>query len=804
MPTQRVLVVAAAMAVLGCAAAWGHADVGRATVFHVSAGRSDTGTGTRDKPFDTLGRAQQAVRRKIAAGLSGDVTVVVAGGVYELAEPLVFGPADSGTRQHAITYAAADNERAVVSGGRRITGWKRAKGELWTADVAEVKAGRWHFRQLFVDGRRARRARTPNADDKASYLQLTGAALAGDLKTYQLRLPSGQVRNWRNIQDVEIVVHGNWAINRKRLREADTKTGTITLAPPHAKAIPWNRPGKGKFCYLENAAEMLDRPGEWYLDRLTGVLTYWPRAGEDMATARVVAPVLRRLVEIVGKPDAPVRNLHFRGIRFEHTAWPLPAGGYHGIQACHYSTAGPKPAGRRWWGIEPAIFCEYVDAVSFIDGAIAHIGGSGAYFSTGARNCRIVGNHVHDVAANGVMLAGPNDEKLVPKGNHISNNYVHSTGVEYFGACAIWVGFAQGTTIAHNLVHDTPYTGISVGWQWNPSPTACKGNLIEANHVYDVMKTLADGGCIYTLGYQPGTVLRGNLLHDVHRSAHTHGGAPNNGIFIDEGSKGFLFERNVIYNTNGRPLRFNQCRREWHTWKDNVLGGSVPARGKVGMAMRCDGSSAFVEAPHSPALDAEQLTVEAWVYLDDLPAGTDNRRWIVNKNTNEWIEGHYGLIVQGDQPVGYVNIGGGRENHFAAVGKAGGITVKRWHHLAMTYDGSALKVFLDGRPAASTAVGKKRKGGRSPVAIGRRQDAYNYFKGTIDEVRIYSLALPADAIKAHHDKPVAISQPKEVKGLAGYWSFETSGIASRARAQTVANAGLEARYRKRLLGRQTN
>ena len=93
------------------------------------------------------------------------------------------------------------------------------------------------------------------------------------------------------------------------------------------------------------------------------------------------------------------------------------------------------------------------------------------------------------------------------------------------------------------------------------------------------MKTLADGGCIYTLGYQPGTVLRANYLHDVHRSAYTHGGAPNNGIFVDEGSKGFLFERNVIANTHGRPVRFNQCRREWHTWKDTVMGGPASAAG---------------------------------------------------------------------------------------------------------------------------------------------------------------------------------------------------------------------------------
>ena len=554
--------------------------------FHVAANGDDANPGTEVRPFATLRRAQRAVRQRIAGGLNGDVTVRIGGGVYRLAAPLRFGPADSGTKEHAVVYAAVPGQRVVVSGGRAVTGWKQSEGKLWTTTVPEAKAGRWHFRQLFVNGRRARRARTPNAEAKVSRMKLAGASLSADGKTYTLRLPPGGVSDWTNIRDVEIVVHGNWAINRKRLGAIDAKTGTITLAAPHATPIKWNRPGAGRFCYLENAREMLDQPGEWYLDRTTGVLTYWPPDGQDMTRADVTAPVLRRLVEVIGTAEVPVRNLHFRGIRFAHTAWPLPAGGYHGIQACHYSTGGPKPPGRRWSAIEPAIFCTFVEGVSLTDGAVAHIGGSGVYFSDGSKNCRITGNAVYDVGANGIMLAGANDEKLVPRANRICNNHVHATGVEYFGACAIWAGYVQGTTIAHNLVHDTPYTGISVGWQWNPSPTACRGNLLEANHVYDVMKTLADGGCIYTLGYQPGTVLRANHLHDVHRSAYTHGGAPNNGIFVDEGSKGFLFERNVIHGTHGRPVRFNQCKREWHTWKDNVMGGPAPAPSGAGAGAR--------------------------------------------------------------------------------------------------------------------------------------------------------------------------------------------------------------------------
>jgi hypothetical protein len=169
------------------------------------------------------------------------------------------------------------------------------------------------------------------------------------------------------------------------------------------------------------------------------------------------------------------------------------------------------------------------------------------------------------------MLGGPRAEAEVPKRNRIANNHVHACGVEYYGAVGIWVGFAQQAVIAHNLVHGLPYSGVSVGWQWNPEPTPCKENTIEYNHIYDVMNRLCDGGCIYTLGFQPGTVIRGNHLHDSHRSRYAQG-APNNGMFIDEGSKGFLFEQNVIYDTAAELVRFNQCQRDWHTWKDNHFG----------------------------------------------------------------------------------------------------------------------------------------------------------------------------------------------------------------------------------------
>jgi len=537
--------------------------------FCVAPSGKDADPGTRAAPFATLARARDAVRAKITQGLQTPVTVLIRGGTYELPKTAVFGPGDSGTDQFAVTYAAATGEKVVVSGGRRITGWQRGEGELWKAQVAGVKEGRWYFRQLFVNGRRAVRARTPNKDDDPPCRQLKGAALAKDLAQYTYQFAPGQLANWRNLSDVEAVVFGSWEITRKRFEKVDPAAGTALMAPPHAVPHEAMAPGGGRWFYLENALEMLDRPGEWYLDRRTGVLAYWPLPGEDMAKAEVIAPALVRLVEVKGTADRPVRNLHFRGIAFEYADWSPPAGGYLGIQACHFTT------GDRWeknWGlIDAAVRYECAESCSLRDGAVAHVGGCGVELADRCRGIVIEGNRIFDASANGVQVGGPKDEALVPRATRIANNHVHACGIDYYGAVGIWVGFADGTVVSHNLVHDLPYTGISVGWQWNSEPTPCKNNLIEYNHIYDVMNRLGDGGGIYTLGLQPGTVIRANHIHDVNRSRFAQA-APNNGLFIDVGSKGFLFERNVIYRTSAEPVRFNQCSREWHTWRDNHFG----------------------------------------------------------------------------------------------------------------------------------------------------------------------------------------------------------------------------------------
>lgn len=765
------------------------------TVLHVSPAGDDANPGTEERPFATPRRAQSAVRELTRAGLREPVTVRLAGGTYELSEPLVFGPEDGGTAEFPVTYLAAPGEGPVLSGGRRIAGWRPGPEGVWTAPVPGAREGTWLFRQLWVNGRRATRARFPDADALPPCFQLTGARLAEDLSSHTYSFPAGVLAPWRNLSDVEAVVFGNWEITRKRFETVDAAAGVAHMAGPHTRPHEAMMPEAGRWCYLENAREFLDRPGEWYLDRAAGLVAYWPRPGEDLTQAEVTAPVLTRILEVRGEPGRPVRNLHFAGLTIAFTDWPLPPGGYLGLQASHFVT------GRAWneaapGRVEAAVRWDDADQCSFRDGALQHLGGAALELNTRCTRNVIEGNWVTDVSANGINLGGPRGETEVPRDTRIANNRIHACGVDYHGSVGVWVGLAQQTVIAHNLIHDLPYTGVSVGWQWNPDPTPARENTVEYNHIHDVMKRLGDGGGIYTLGFQPGSVIRGNHIHDVRRSQFAQA-APNNGIFFDEGSSGFRVEGNVIYATTGEPIRFNQTSAEALTWGPNRFGLRQLAPGKVGAALRCDGSTSFVEIPHAPELDPPELTAEAWFRIPEFATEGDTRQWLVNKNDDEWTEGHWGLVTNRDRLGAYLNIGGGQDNTISAWSPPGALSEGAWHHGAFTFDGRDLRVYLDGREVAAAAVNRPRTPGTLPLAIGRRQDGHTCFRGDLDEVRLYSRALTAAEVAAR----AASGGAPPPAGLpeAGHWGFDDKPDDSlEAIAAAEKAAGPEPAFRQRL------
>ena len=569
--------------------------------FYVATDGKDTNPGTRTAPFATISKARDAVRHRVATGLTKDVLVLIRGGIYEQTETIRFGSEDSATQDHSITYAAYPREKVVLSGGRKITQWKQSVGNIWTAELPEVQAGKWNFRQLFVDGQRVTRARTPNANDKTPWWIITSSTLNTEKKQdesqpFTVRL-NNPIRSFQNPGDVELICIYNNEGGRKRLNSINEAQQTLSVAPPHQ----WNpkvfgndwylsAPTAGKACYLENALEMLDQPGEWYLDRKNGIVYYWPRPNEDMLQLDIVAPVVQKtLLAVVGSRERPVVNVHFNGIRVEHVDWPLPPWGYNGLFCCNVAVLGGEQPGHRF--IEAAVEFEHARSCNFVDGGIAHVGGMGLCLRDGTAHNVVEGNEISDlgggaIGAGGCNVAGGHLYAAPPPtagdfaGYRIANNHIHHCGKVYYGGSGICLYLAQDAVVSHNLVHDTAYFGICAAASQDPEVKFAKNNTLEYNHIYNAMQVTVDGSALYVTfaNYGRGTLIRGNLIHDTQWNRFGRGEIPSgirdtipcHGLYLDGNNTGCTYDHNVVYNNAGGPLLFNSHKSQ-NTWTDNLF-----------------------------------------------------------------------------------------------------------------------------------------------------------------------------------------------------------------------------------------
>jgi hypothetical protein len=488
-----------------------------------------------DGPIRTLAGARDAARAQRRAGASGPITIQIRDGVYFLKETLVLTPEDSDT-----TWEAAPGAKPAISGGRMISGWKKGSGSLWTADAGDA-----YFHQLFVTGRRAQRARTPNY----GFYRVDGASPTG--KPVRLHYRGDDIKPQWAGSGAEVIALLAWADFRMPIVSVDraAHVATLTLDPR-----PSNKEADARY-YIENAPDALDSAGEWYLDRNTHTVSYWPLAGENMQSEQVIAPALEQLVRLAGKPEQRrfVRNVTFRGLLFEHADWSMDPKGYADTQAAMPAQAAIEGIGALDTKIEKCV--------------VAHSGGYALFFGRGSKRTQVRASELFDLGGGGVKLGEPRqfpDDDEQNYENVVADNDIHDLGLVYAPAVGVWVLQSGRNQIVHNHIYDLFYTAISVGWTWGYGENQSKGNIIEYNHIHDVGKgMLSDMGGIYTLGIQPGTRIRNNLIHDI--SSFTYGGW---GIYPDEGSSNMLIENNIVYHC--KSAGFHQhCGRE-NTVRNNI------------------------------------------------------------------------------------------------------------------------------------------------------------------------------------------------------------------------------------------
>ncbi|MBX2922816.1 MAG: right-handed parallel beta-helix repeat-containing protein [Chitinophagaceae bacterium] len=529
---------------------------------YVSKNGNDNAGGTSAKTaFATIQRAKNAVREYMGRHSPDTIKVLIASGEYELQEPLVFEPADGGKESTGIVYSALPGKKVVICGGKKITGWRKFKKDIWVADLANIDQQNRDFKDLFMNGERRQKSRLP----RDGYYRVKGVpdgSTPYNKHSKRFEYHANDIRpDWKNLQDVEVVVYHFWTDTHLSIESVDDKDRIVSFKYPSGKAFTDDFNTEGARYIVENVWEGLRSPGQWYADRKNGKLYYIPFPGENMQEVEAVVPVAKSFLECKGDALSGnyVSNISFERLHFQYANSPLPEGSVNNAQG-----ALDLPA---------AITLKGVKNCSFNHCTVSNLSGYAFDVQDGCIHNTFHHNIISHISGGGFKINGGTfrDHPLLhTHDNIIADNEISHYGVHYPSAVGILLRHAYNTTIEHNSIHDGFYTGVSVGWEWGYQPSISRNNTIAFNHIYNIGKgLLSDMGAVYTLGISPGTVIRNNLIHDV--DAHSYGGW---GIYNDEGSSHILVENNIVYNTKFAAYNI-------HYAKEIVVRNNIFALGKL-------------------------------------------------------------------------------------------------------------------------------------------------------------------------------------------------------------------------------
>ncbi len=517
---------------------------------YVSPAGDDANPGTPERPLATLAAARDAVRALKASPERprGPIVVEFGGGLYCLEEPVVFTPEDSGSEGAPIIYQAVEGETPIVSGGVPVSGWRPEEDGLWVAEVPWAAERGQPFTQLFVNGQRRPRARTPNAGEYFYTRRLLQTDTHGSPCHGMVCFPE-DLGPWVEDEGALICLMHNWVNSYNRVGQVDRNRNLIRFARPAGVFFL----GPSVRYYVENCREALDSPGEWYLDHGRGLLYYRPLPGEDMVQVEVMAPRSdRTVVYLTGDSQAGLycEHLVFRGLAFRHTDADLSPDYMHSVQGAVHQRG--------------AVFASGARDCTFEDCEFSNLGEHAISLREGCRGNTVTRCHIHDLGGGGVYLSegGPlsTDDWYLTADNTVDNNIIHDGGHIFASACGVFLGgSASYNRITRNEICDLSWVGVHLGWSWSGrDPAYTHHNEVGGNHIHHIGNgVLNDIGGIYTLGVSPGTVLHHNVIHDVTRFERGTQGYGGWGIYLDAGSSEIVIENNVVYDTRDGGLHLH-------------------------------------------------------------------------------------------------------------------------------------------------------------------------------------------------------------------------------------------------------
>ena len=440
-------------------------------------------------------------------------------------------------RNDLVVRSADWEHPAVVTGGRRISGWTVGTDGVWRVTLPEVRAGKWNFSQLFVNGERRYRPRVPAEgwyeaveptrvikDRNDPAFGVGGFVYGGDVLD----------PNWANSEDLEIQMLFQWNGARMRVKEIDAARHEVVLSAPHPSVASQHSPKHRRFA-IENVKEAFGRPGQWYLDRPTGVLSYKPLPEETPENCVVEAPDETGLLTLDG-----VRNVTFRDVVFRLDNRNTPS------ERSEFTPQGEIGTGA-------AIDVRNSSGIAFEGCVFVNLGAWALSFDDRTADCRVSSCVIADAGSGGIRIGSPEkaSDRIV-----VEDTEIRDLGRRDPGGPGIMAIKATNCRFVRNHIHHFYYTGISVGWGWRVEEVpSSHHNEIAYNHIHDLgLRQLSDMGFVYLLCRQPGTRVHHNYLHDI-----THWNYGSTGIYPDECSAHEEIDHNFVRNT-GRSFHCNMVR----------------------------------------------------------------------------------------------------------------------------------------------------------------------------------------------------------------------------------------------------
>lgn len=491
------------------------------------------------------------------------ITIKITDEIYYVTEPIHIG-------NDVSLVTIEPKTKTLLSGGIRVKGFVNDTfhgAECLSVDLSSY--GDLKFTDFYVNGKAAMMPKYPEEGTlDAQSVENPIAELSEGSKWFIVKEKDFDIINrFSNLEDSIISFNHLWVDEHTPIESVDREERKITFQYRSRFSVVMSDARYALNYVIENVPEMFGKPNEWYYDRPRKKLYYIPENAEIKAEDMVgFIPVTDKIFCVSGTNEDPVQDIAIRNFDIAYTK-----GDYQSFANKDGEIMGdgpyasdPQAVGNAHGGIEigNARFCSVENCNLYCFGVHAIV------VKDGSRNIRLTGNRIHNIGAGAIVISGGavgSDESTHTYGNTISRNRIFHCGNRYLSACGILLKHTYGNTVSYNEIGYLYYTGISCGWVWGYADSICHHNRIEKNHIHHLgLGRLSDMGGVYLLGKQLGTVVQGNLIHDI--KSKTYGGWA---IYTDEGSRYILIENNICYNTS--EASYHQHYGKMNTIRNNIF-----------------------------------------------------------------------------------------------------------------------------------------------------------------------------------------------------------------------------------------